>query len=139
MNHGYFRTTSLGGALIVLIALLGGCGSMPSMPSMPSLPNVWPFGEKSGERSRVPPGATAYQCDNGRTLYVRYLETGKAAWVILPEREFRLNALTAASAAAAGARYSNGIGTLETKGNEATLSDGATVTHANCKAAAPPA
>ena len=135
MNHGYFRTTLLGGVLIVLIALLGGCGSMPSMPS---LPNVWPFGEKSGERSRVPPGATAYQCDNGRTLYVRYLETGKAAWVILPEREFRLNTL-AASSAAAGARYSNGIGTLETKGNEATLSDGAAVTHANCKAAAPPA
>ena len=135
MNHGYFRTTLLGGVLIMLIALLGGCGSMPSLPSMP---NVWPFGEKSGERSRVPPGATAYQCDNGRTLYVRYLETGKAAWVILPEREFRLNTL-AASSAAAGARYSNGIGTLETKGNEATLSDGATVTHANCKAAAPPA
>ena len=136
MNQSYFRTTLLGGALIVLIALLGGCGNMPRLPS---LPNDWSFGEKSGERSRVPPGATTYQCDNGRTLYVRYLETGKVAWVILPEREFRLNALAAASSAAAGARYSNGIGTLETKGNEATLSDGATVTHANCKAAAPPA
>ncbi len=107
--------------------LLTACGSLPSLPSMP---NVWPFGEKSGERSRVPPGATAYQCDNGRTLYVRYIDNGKAAWVILPEREFRLNPMISAS----GARYSNGVATLDTRGDEATLSDGPNVTHANCKA-----
>jgi membrane-bound inhibitor of C-type lysozyme len=106
--------------------LLTACGSMPSLPS---LPNVWPFGEKSNERSRVPPGATVYQCDGSRTLYVRYLDGGKAAWVILPEREFRLNPVISAS----GARYSNGVATLETRGDDATLSDGPNVTHANCK------
>ena len=112
-----------------LSLLLGGCGGMPSMP------NLWPFGEKSTERPRVPPGATIYVCDKGRPLYVRYIDNGKAAWVILPEREFRLNPVISAS----GARYSNGVATLETKGDEATLSDGPTVTHANCKTGAPPA
>ena len=110
---------------LAMSLLLGGCGGMPSMP------NIWPFADSGKERSRVPRGATVYACDNARTLYVRYVDDGKAAWVILPDREFRLNPVISAS----GARYSNGIGTLDTKGEEATLSDGATVTHANCKAA----
>jgi membrane-bound inhibitor of C-type lysozyme len=102
---------------------LAGCGSMPSMPSL------WPFGDKGAERPRIPPGATEYVCDGGRKLYVRFIDNGKSAWVILPEREFRLNPVITAS----GARYGNGTAVLETKGNEASLSDGPTVTHANCK------
>jgi membrane-bound inhibitor of C-type lysozyme len=63
---------------------------------------------------------------------VRYVDNGKSAWVILPEREFKLNPVISAS----GARYGNGVATLDTRGDEATLSDGATVTHANCKTGA---
>lgn len=58
---------------------------------------------------------------------MRYLDNG-AAWVILPEREFRLNKT------ASGTRYSNGSFTLDLKDDGATLSDGAAVTHAGCKA-----
>lgn len=110
---------------VILATLLAGCGGMPKL---------WPFGEASGERPRIPPGATEYNCDGGKRLYVRYVESGKAAWVILPEREFRLGPVVSAS----GARYGNGTATLETKGNEATLSDGAVVTHANCKTGGTP-
>lgn len=128
MTYPYPRMSVLAVALS-LSALLAGCNSLPSMP------NLWPFGgDKSAERSRTPPGATEYLCDSGKNLYVRYIENGKAAWVILPEREFRLNPVVSAS----GARYSNGVAVLDTKGNEATLSDGPTVTHANCKTGAPP-
>ncbi|MDP1908551.1 MAG: MliC family protein [Hyphomicrobium sp.] len=109
---------------------MGACGSLPSLPS------IWPFGEdKSADRPRIPPGATEYTCDNGRRLYVRFVDNGKSAWVILPEREFRLTPVISAS----GARYSNGVATLDTRGDEATLADGATVTHANCKTGAKPA
>ena len=63
---------------------------------------------------------------------MRYLDNGAAAWVILPEREFRLNK----TASTSGTRYSNGSATLDIKDSGATLSDGAAVTHAGCKATA---
>ncbi len=111
-------------ALACAILLLGACSSVNL--------NVWPFGgDKEQDPSRTPAGATAFQCDGGKRLFVRYLDNGAAAWVILPEREFRLNKTTSD----AGTRYSNGNATLDIKDSGATLSDGATVTHAGCKAA----
>jgi membrane-bound inhibitor of C-type lysozyme len=86
-------------------------------------------GVKEQDVSRAPAGATAYQCEGGKRLFVRYLDNGAAAWVILPEREFRLNK------AASGTGYSNDSATLDIKDGDATLSDGAAVTHAGCKAA----
>ena len=58
--------------------------------------NLWPFGgDKEQDPSRTPAGATAYQCEGGKRLFVRYLDNSAAAWVILPEREFRLNKASA--------------------------------------------
>ena len=122
MKHRLRIVTAI--AIAAVPVLLGACGSL----------NVWPLGGGSKERdlSRPPPGAIVYQCEAGKRFFVRYLEDGAAAWVILAEREFRLNKV----AAAAGARYSNGNSTLEAGDGAATLWDGATVTHAGCKAAA---
>ena len=39
--------------------------------------------QEGADRPRVPPGATEYTCDNGRRLYVRFVDNGKSAWVIL--------------------------------------------------------
>jgi membrane-bound inhibitor of C-type lysozyme len=89
----------------------------------------WPFGESSGEVPRVPPGATAYKCDGNKDLYVRYVDGGKSAMVIYPEREFRLDAAETGS----GARYTNGRTTLRTKGSEATLEEGSAIVYSNCK------
>ena len=61
---------------------------------------------------------------------MRYLDNGAAAWVILPEREFRLNK------ASSGNSYSNGSDALELKDNVATLWDGANVSYAGCRLAA---
>ena len=117
---------------VLLSLLLAGCESM-SMPSMPTF-----FGEKNLERSRVPVNSTAYQCAGGKSLYVRYLESGAAAWVILPEREFRLDRVAGEGAT----RYGSGKAVLAVNGDEVTLSDGPTVNYAACKipvAAAEPA
>ncbi len=108
-------------ALACATLMLSACSSV----------NLWPFGGgKEQDLSRPPPGATAYQCEGGKRLYVRYLDNGAAAWVILPEREFRLNKASSDG----GSRYSNGNATLDIKDGGATLSDGAAVTHAGCKA-----
>jgi membrane-bound inhibitor of C-type lysozyme len=110
-------------ALTCATLMLSACSSMNV--------NLWPFGGgQEQDPSRTPPGATAYQCEGGKRLFVRYLDNGAAAWVILPDREFRLNKATAG----AGTSYSNGSAMLDIKDGGATLSDGATVTHAGCKA-----
>jgi len=108
-------------ALACLSLLLAGCGGL----------NLWPFGgEKDQDRIGAPADATEYQCAGGKHFYVRYLDNGGAAWVIFPEREFRLDKV----AAAAGTRYSNRVATLEVNGNEATLADGPAISFIGCKA-----
>ncbi len=119
MKHRITRMTALAGATLLLAA----CSSINL--------DVLSFGGvKEQDTSRPPAGATAYQCGDYKRLYVRYLDNGAAAWVILPGREFRLNKTTSAGSA----RYNNGSDTLELRDGVATLSDGATVTHAGCKA-----
>ncbi len=108
-----------------LSLLLAGCGGI-------SMGNLNPFGGGPEELSRVPLNATAYQCDAGKRLYVRYMDGGAYAWVILPEREFRLDRAGPAS----GTRYGTGSAILDRNGDEVTLSDGPAVSYLGCKVAA---
>jgi len=109
-------------ALACATLMLAACGSVNL--------DVLSFGgTKEQDTSRAPAGATAYQCEGGKRLFVRYLDNGAAAWIILPGREFRLSK----TASTSGTRYSNGSATLEIEDGGATLSDGAAVTHAGCK------
>ena len=121
MKHPFTRMAAL--TLAGSTLLLGACSSV-------SL-DLWPFGGgKEQDLSRTPPGATAYTCEGGKRLFVRYLDNGAAAWVILPEREFRLNK----TASTSGTRYSNGSAALDIKDNEVTLFDGPKPIYAGCKA-----
>lgn len=122
----YMKTTFIRQALpalAFLALLLPGCGSV----------SLWPFGGDNDQgRTRAPSDATEYQCAGGKRFYVRNLDNGGAAWIIFPDREFRLDK----AVSAAGTRYSNGITTLDINGNEATLADGPAIAFAGCKAAA---
>lgn len=109
-------------ALVCASLVLGACGSVKV--------NLWPFGgDAEQDLSRTPAGASAYHCDGGKRLFVRYLENGAAAWVILPEREFRLNKLASTS----GTRYGDGSATLEINNDVATLADGSSIAYGGCK------
>jgi membrane-bound inhibitor of C-type lysozyme len=109
-------------ALVCASLVLSACSSVNV--------NLWPFrGDTEQDPLRTPAGASAYQCEDGKRLFVRYLDNGAAAWVILPEREFRLNK----AASTSGSRYSNGSATLEIVDKVATLADGSMVTYAGCK------
>lgn len=107
--------------LTSLLLALAGCGGV----------DLWPFGTRELERSRTPAGATEYRCDGGKRFYLRYLNSGASAWVILPERQFRLDKVASAS----GTRYSNGPATLETNGSEASLNDGPAAVFTGCRIA----
>ncbi len=108
--------------LASLSMLLAGCGGM-------SMSSLWPFDGAAQELSRTPANSIAYHCEGGKRLYVRYVDSGAYAWVILPEREFRLDK----TGSAAGARYSNAKATLDRNGDEVSLSDGPTVNYTGCK------
>ena len=109
-------------ATLAAVALLAGCGEMKV--------KVWPFGGDSGiqERSRAPANATEYQCAGGKRIYLRRLDGGDAVWLILPERELRLDRI-----GTDGTRYGKGAMVLQLAENTATLNDGATSPVTGCK------
>jgi len=84
------------------------------------------------EAPRLAPGVGEYRCDGGKRFQARFDAASQSAWVRFPDREFRLDAVPGA----AEGRYSNGRSTLNTKGDEAFLTEGAAVSYANCKRAA---
>lgn len=102
------------------VAALAGCSSW------------WPFGSTpAADRPWYPADAAVYKCDGNKTLVVRYLEGAKAAMVMFPEREFRLDATRAAS----GVGYSNGRTDLRTQGDDAQLEEDGKRLFENCKRA----
>jgi membrane-bound inhibitor of C-type lysozyme len=86
------------------------------------------FQTKEIARSRVPPNSVEYRCDAGKGFFLRTADSGASAWVILPEREFRLDR----TGGAAGSRYENRVARLELNGEQATLTDGPD-TFSGCK------
>jgi hypothetical protein len=111
-----------GASLAAIALLLAGCGDM-------SIKKLNPFGgDPVQERSRVPANATEYQCAGGKRIYVRTLDGGEAVWLILAERELRLERIGTSQ------RYSKGNTVLSLSGNEAGFADGtATPPYSGCK------
>jgi len=116
------RTAACGLACL----LAAGCGDI-------NVKKYLPFGDDSTiqERPRTPANASEYLCAGNKRFFVRNLEGG-AVWLILPERELRLDRI------GDSARYSKGNTVLELNAGEATLSDGAS-TLTGCKPPAAPA
>jgi hypothetical protein len=111
-------------ALLLTMLLLAGCGDMKV--------KVWPFGDGSArERSRDPANATDYQCAANKRLYLRMIDGGAAVWLILPEREVRLERIGESAT-----RYGKGALMLELGADNVSLIDGSSISHANCKPAA---
>ena len=106
--------------LACFLLLLPGCGSV----------NLWPFGgESNPDQALIPANAIEFQCAGGKSFYLRYLDNGSAAWIIFPDREFRLDKV----ASSGGNRYSNGIDTLDVSDKGTTLTDSSGVSFSGCK------
>ena len=111
--------TGIAGAAVAL--LLSACGDM-------NLKKYNPFsGDPVQERSRTPANATEYQCAGGKRIYIRNQDAAEAVWLILPERELRVDRVGSST------RYSTGTTVLELNGNIATVSEGPAVTYSACK------
>ncbi len=109
--------------------LLAGCGDI-------NVKKYLPFGGESTiqERPRTPANSVEYLCAGNKRFYLRTLEGGAAVWLILPERELRLDRLGSGE----GTRYSKGNTVLELNAADATLNDGATLSFTGCKTGGTP-
>ena len=92
--------------------------------------NLWPFGSsETPVLSRTPANATEYFCNNDRRFYARFLDNGASVWVILPDREFRLDKTDSAG------RYTNRVAIMEVnESGEVSLREGTTLAFTGCKA-----
>jgi len=114
------NTMSRTGIVIVALGLLlSGCSS------------TWtPWGSSNQEQPRrLPDGAVEFDCAQGKKLIVRHAADGKSVWVMLPDREFRLDRIAASSAE----RYSNGPSTLGVESDGITLDVDGTRQFTDCK------
>ena len=92
----------------------------------------WPFGSSSGEQpARLPEGAVEYVCAQGKRLLVRHASDGKSVWIFYPDREFRLDRVSAGS----GDRFSNGVSTLVARDDVLTLDSEGSAQFVDCKRA----
>ena len=104
-----------------------GCSTVSSITA--PVRNLWSGGPQ--EQSRERQGALNYGCDAGKKLTLVFDAPKKAAWVILPDREYRLDSV----GSDAGTRYSNGSTGVTVNGEEVTMDEGGVVTFAHCRQA----
>jgi len=90
----------------------------------------WPFGSSDAEQPvRLPEGVVEYACAQGKRLLVRYTPDAKSAWVIYPDREFRLDRVGGGP----GDRYSNGVSTLVSSEDTVTLDSEGSAQFVDCR------
>ena len=103
-------------AALLLATTLVACGTVKEM-----------WRTEPEERLVIPQGATAYRCNAGKSFFIRSMDEGRAVWVMLIEREFRLEA-----PAAGATRFTNGRTALNLNGDQASLEEGSVTTYAAC-------
>ena len=118
------RPVARAAAYLSIGAVMAGCGTVERVGDW------WRGG--AVEAPRLAPGVGEYRCDGGKSFQARFDTATKSAWVRFPDREFRLDAVPGGGEG----RYTNGRTTLNTKDDEAFLTEGTAVSYANCKRAA---
>ena len=106
-------------SVFVAAALLAGCSADAWTPWSKSTGPSGPY---------TPPGATAYACESGQRLLVRFESDAKAAWVIYPDRQLRLDRVTSASAQ----EFSRAGTTLTVKEGDTMLVEAGAVQFSGC-------
>ncbi len=116
--------------LLGLVASLSGCSSVKELTNV-DLTNmkIWPFGS-SADTPRVyhPVNSVPYLCEGNKKFFVRMLDKGASAWLILPEREVLLTQSGTSKV------YTNGISKLDLTTDDVSLDVNETTKYVACKA-----
>ena len=89
---------------------------------------VWPFGKTDAPRVYQPANSVPYMCEGNKKFFVRMLESGASAWLILPEREVLL------AQSGTSKVYTNGISKLDLSSEVVSLDVNETTHYVACKA-----
>jgi hypothetical protein len=91
-------------SFLICLFLLNSCSSIKL--DKENIKDIFSFDDKS--QSLSPDNSTQFMCDQNQTFFLRYLEGNNAVWIILNNREFRLEKVLVDDN-----KYSNGKTVLE--------------------------
>lgn len=115
--------------MLMICGLLVGCSTVKDLTNVDlASMKVWPFGNTDAPRVYQPANSVPYMCEGNKKFFVRMLENGASAWLILPDREVLL------SQSGTGKVYTNGISKLDLSSEAVTLDINATTQYVACKA-----
>ena len=111
--------------LLILIGILSFACSLDKVPKIDSLSNI--FSNDIQERNIRPEDSIKYDCDKKKTFFLLYLKEKTSVWVILPDREFRLNQIDETQAI-----YTNDITTLEISPGQTQIENEKEILYSQC-------
>ena len=112
--------------LLFLIGILSFACSLDKVPKIDSLSNI--FSNDIQERNIRPEDSIKYDCDKKKTFFLSYINKKKSVWLILPDREFRLNQIDGSENI-----YTNNITTLEISPGHTQIKDKKEILYSQCE------
>ena len=111
--------------LFLWIGALAACSTMKDLGNV----NLWPFGGNAdAPHVYHPSNSVGYSCEANKKFFVRILDKGASAWLIMSDREVALNQVGTSKI------YSNGISKLDLSADDVVLMVNETTTFTGCKA-----
>jgi len=108
-----------------LLFLIGNLSSSCSLPKVPSLSNI--FSDEVIEKNIRPEDSIEYNCEKKKIFFLFYLNDKKSVWVVLPNREFKLNQIDESQNI-----YSNNITTLEISPEQTQIKNEKEILYSQC-------
>ena len=110
---------------LFLLFLIGNLSSSCSLPKVPSLSNI--FSNEVIEKNIRPEDSIEYNCEKKKIFFLFYLNDKKSVWVVLPNREFKLNQIDESQNI-----YSNTITTLEISPEQTQIKNEEEILYSQC-------
>jgi len=115
--------------LFAFFAALTACSTVKDLTNVDlASMKVWPFGNTDAPRVYQPANSVPYMCEGNKKFFVRILEDGASAWLILPDREVLL------AQSGSSKVYTNGISKLDLSSDDVSLVVNETTKYVACKA-----
>ena len=111
--------------LLFVIGGLSSSCSLDKVPKIDALSDI--FSNVVLEKIIRPEGSVEYNCDKKKTFFLLYLKEKKSVWVILPDREFRLNQIDETQDI-----YTNNITTLAISPGQTQIENEKEILYSQC-------
>lgn len=111
--------------LLFLIGIFLAACSFDDIPKLDSLSNV--FSNEFEEKVIRPEGSIEYNCEKNKIFFLYYLNEKKSVWIILPNREFKLDQISESQDI-----YTNNITTLEISSDNTQIKNEKEIIYSQC-------